>query len=173
MLFDAFIARIRAEYSHRVPQRSELQRLGNALKAICVKGNFDASTYPLALPGEALMHKLNVDPRGGPSLYLVSDGLGVDTVPHEHQTWAVIIGIKGAEFNIFYKAEGDEHRNASRVGDHLVGEGDVLVMEAHEIHAIDSRRGIHPTCHVHLYGRSLASLPNFASRCFTEGKQTH
>ena len=167
-LLHDFAERTRLEYSQREPERSELQRLGNELKAICAKGNFDASTYPLALPGEALMHELNVDPRGGPSLDLVSDGVGVDTVPHEHQTWAVIIGIKGAEFTVFYKAEGDEHRHASRVSDRLAGEGDVLVMESHEIHAIDSRRGIHPTCHVHLYGRSLASLPSFASRCYTE-----
>lgn len=172
-MLDDFVAQIRSAYSGKDPERVELLRLGNALKALCATGNFDADHYPLARPGEALMHALNEDPRGGPSLYLVSDGLGVDTVPHEHQTWAVIIGIKGAEFNIFYKAVGDEHRNASRLSDRLAGEGDVLVMEAHEIHAIDSRRGIHPTCHVHLYGRSLASLPNFASRCFTEGKQTH
>jgi predicted metal-dependent enzyme (double-stranded beta helix superfamily) len=168
-LFGDFIERIRFDYSARIPARAELEVIGNELKAICSKFAFDENVYRLAHSGEELMYELCVDPNGGASIYLVSDGAGVDTVPHEHQTWAVIVGISGAEFNVFYKPS-DEDRVAIRIGERCIREGNVLAMEAHEIHAIDSSLGIHPTYHVHLYGRSLASLPSFNSRCYTDGR---
>ena len=165
-----FIARVRSSYSGQDPDRANLLLIGNEMKAIVETSSFDEPAYRLARSGEALMYEINVDPHGGASLYLVSDGVGVDTMPHEHQTWAIIIGIKGAEFNTFHQHAGTDHGLVTRLGDCLVGEGDVLVMEAHHIHAIDSRLGNHPTCHIHLYGRSLASLPHFDHRCFTERK---
>ncbi len=145
---DDFMTQIRADYAGREPARAELEALGRALQTLC-------ATFPF-------------DPRGGPSLYLVSDGEGVDTVPHHHQTWAVILGIRGEEFNVFRTPTGDGQGRVVTCGEARVGPGDLLVMEAHEIHAIDSRRGVHPTYHVHLYGRALASLPSFASRCHEE-----
>ncbi len=162
---DDFMTQIRADYAGREPARAELEALGRALQALCATFPFDATLHRVAQPGESLMAELNVDPRGGPSLYLVSDGEGVDTVPHHHQTWAVILGIRGEEFNVFHTPTGDGQGRVVTSGEARVGPGDVLVMEAHEIHAIDSRRGVHPTYHVHLYGRTLASLPSFASRC--------
>lgn len=162
---DDFMTRIRADYAGREPARAELEALGRALHTLCATFPFDATLHRLARAGEALMAELDVDPRGGPSLYLVSDGEGVDTVPHHHQTWAVILGIRGEEFNVFHVPTGDGQGRVVTCGEARVGPGDVLVMEAHEIHAIDSRRGVHPTYHVHLYGRALAALPSFASRC--------
>ncbi len=162
---DDFMVQIRADYAAREPTRAELEAIGGALQALCVSLPFDTTLHRPALAGEALMAELNVDPRGGPSLYLVSDGEGVDTVPHHHQTWAVILGIRGEEFNVFHAPTGDGQGRVVKCGEARVGPGDMLVMEAHEIHAIDSQRGVHPTYHVHLYGRALASLPSFASRC--------
>lgn len=164
---DDFINRIRSEFSVNSPTRPELEVIGHELISICSEYVFDQSLYRCARPGEELMYDLCVDPKGGPSIYLVSDGAGVDTVPHEHQTWAIIVGIQGEEFNVFYKPAGRNSRLVTRSGQCCIREGDVLIMEAHEIHAIDSSTGIHPTYHVHLYGRSLVSLPNFASRCYT------
>lgn len=165
-LFENFIERIRSEFSTTVPRRSELEAIGNELRTICSNFVFDENVYRLASPGEELMCGLCVDPNGGPSIYLVSDGPGVDTVPHEHQTWAIVVGIKGVEFNVFYRSASQKDRLVVRSGERRVCEGDVLTMETHEIHAIDSSHGVHPTFHVHLYGRSLASLPNFGSRCY-------
>jgi hypothetical protein len=39
-------------------------------------------------------------------------------------------------------------------------------LEPHSVHAIDANQGEHPTYHLHLYGRSLASLPDFEKRCY-------
>lgn len=164
--FESFIERIRSDFSTTVPTRSELEAIGNKLRTICSNVVFDENAYRLARPGEELMYELCVDPNGGPSIYLVSDGPGVDTVPHEHQTWAIVVGIRGAEFNAFYRRASQKDRLVVRSGERRVGEGDVLTMEAQEIHAIDSSLGAHPTFHVHLYGRSLASLPSFKSRSY-------
>lgn len=167
VLFHDFIERIRSEFSSKIPTREELEVVGEELRAICSGVFFEESMYRLACPSEELIYELSVDPNGGASIYLVSDGAGVSTPPHEHQTWAIVVGVQGEEFNVFYQSTGSDHRHVSRVGEHCIRAGDVLVMESHEIHAIDADRGIHPTYHVHLYGHSLVSLPSFGSRCYT------
>jgi len=125
---DDFMTRIRADYAGREPARAELEAIGRALHTLCATFPFDATLHRLARAGEALMAELDVDPRGGPSLYLVSDGEGVDTVPHHHQTWAVILGIRGEEFNVFHTPTGDGQGRVVTSGEARVGPGDVLVM---------------------------------------------
>lgn len=164
--FNDFMERVRGGSATKNPTRSELEAIGRELKAICLEAAFDKSVYRAASAGEELMYELSVDPNGGASIYLVSDGAGVDTPPHEHQTWAVVVGMKGVEFNEFYKPTGNSAGDVTKVSECRIGPGDVLITEAHEIHAISSSHGIHPTFHIHLYGRSLASLPGFHSRCY-------
>ena len=164
--FNDFIERVRLKFATKSPTRSELEAIGRELKAICLEAAFDKNVYRAASPREELMYELSVDPNGGASIYLVSDGAGVDTPPHEHQIWAVVVGMKGVEFNEFYKPVGNRAGDVIKVSECRIGPGDVLTTEAHEIHAINSSHGIHPTYHIHLYGRSLASLPSFDSRCY-------
>ena len=98
------------------------------------------------------------------SCHLVSDGVGVNTPPHDHRTWAVIVGLAGTEFHVFYDCADANSLTETKAC--AVAKGDVLVMTESDIHAIDATRGMHPTWHVHLYGRSQARLPSFASRCY-------
>lgn len=162
-VIEDFARQIRGECQIKTPEYAQLQAFGERLKKICLASNFDLSQFQLAGPGEEFMYPLSEDPAGGPSVYLVSDGVGVNTPPHDHRTWAVIVGLSGIEFHVFYYC-ADAHMRM--VKECAVASGDVLVMTDSDIHAIDATRGIHPTWHVHLYGRSQASLPSFASRCY-------
>lgn len=113
------------------------------------------------------MYALCEAPDGGPSLYLVSDGEGVDTPPHDHKTWVVIVGLSGCEYHEFYEPVQSTGKSVCRAREYSVGAGDVLILSATDIHGIDSAKGQHPTYHLHLYGRSQKALPAFSSRCYT------
>ena len=158
-----FARQIRVECQRNAPEHAQLQAFGERLRDICLASNFDLSQFQQAGPGEEFMYPLSEDPDGGPSVYLVSDGVGVNTPPHDHRTWALIVGLSGTEFHVFYDC-ADAHLTETK--ECAVASGDVLVMTDSDIHAIDATRGIHPTWHVHLYGRSQARLPSFASRCY-------
>lgn len=123
------------------------------------------SAYPAAQPGQELLYELAVDPAGGPSLYLVSDGAGTSSPPHTHQTWAVVLGLRGVELNQLYRLAGDSDGFWQKfAAEQAVGTGECLVMQAEDIHAT---RVVGESCyHLHLYGRALSHLPPFETRCF-------
>jgi len=155
-----------SHYDDSVTSRIGLERIGVKLKKYCNE-SLDMSLFPPAGHGEELLYELAVDSQGGPSLYLVSDGVGVSTPPHEHQTWAVIIGMRGREFNVIYRPAPEFGQGrAVVVSERIIGPGDVFAMLPEEIHGIDHTRGNHPTYHIHLYGRPLSSLQRFESRLY-------
>jgi predicted metal-dependent enzyme (double-stranded beta helix superfamily) len=120
--------------------------------------------FPRAQPGEELVYPL-IEQSQGPSLYIVSDGVGTSSPPHEHQTWALIVGLAGNEMNTFYSlstAEPDVPIPAHRRN---VSAGDFVVLDSSAIHST-SVAGTEPTYHLHLYGRALSSLPPFAARSY-------
>lgn len=118
--------------------------------------------WPAALPGEELLYELAVSP-GGASLYLVSDGSGVISPPHEHGTWAVIAGLRGNEANVLYpRVVAGQVAPIDRV---VVGPGALMVLAATAIHATEVV-GAEPTFHLHLYGKPLSELASFGSRVF-------
>lgn len=164
--FDSFVECIDARFSGTTLTPEQLQLIAKELLDFCTEVSWDPSNYRPANLGEALLYELAVHSQGGPSLYLVSDGVGVSTPPHERQTWAVIVGIQGEEYNILYRTGNTREKEVSRIAECRIGPGDVFVMEPHDIHAIDDTRGKHPTYHVHLYGCPLASLSSFESRCY-------
>ncbi len=125
------------------------------------------SPYRSATAGEALVYELAVDPDGGPSLYLVSDGSGVVSPPHEHQTWAIIAGIEGRERNHRYRLQSAKRRTVARRDVIDVGPGQTLVMHALDIHSTEVV-GAASSFHLHLYGRRLDALSPFESRCYID-----
>jgi predicted metal-dependent enzyme (double-stranded beta helix superfamily) len=94
---------------------------------------------------------------------LVSDGAGVSSPPHEHFTWAVIVGIRGAEVNVVYELTNAQKRLVRPARRVLIAKGDVLVLETGAIHSTLVASST-PTCHLHLYGKPLETLPPFAVR---------
>lgn len=159
-----FMHNIRSRCVHRPTDEQALQSIANELR--CLSVGLDTSAYRYAEQGEELMYPLCEDPDGGPSLYLVSDGEGVDTPPHDHQTWVVIVGLSGCEYHVFYEPEENSGKKVQRKREYPVGAGDVLILNAEDIHGINSVQGQHPTSHLHLYGRSQQVLPVFSSRCY-------
>lgn len=120
-------------------------------------------SLPAAVRGEELCYELGADPRTGIALYLVSDGPGSISPPHEHRTWAVIAGASGVERNRLYRRVSSSRVAQTEVVS--VGEGDTLVLPSDSIHSTEVV-GSEPTYHMHLYGVPLAALPPIATRTF-------
>jgi predicted metal-dependent enzyme (double-stranded beta helix superfamily) len=122
-------------------------------------------TLRAAQPGEELLYELSRDSETGIALYLVSDGPGSVSPPHEHQTWAVIAGGSGTELNYLYRRVEAWSRRVVEVERIALRSGNTLVLREESIHATEVV-GHESTYHLHLYGTPLSSLPTFSSRTF-------
>jgi predicted metal-dependent enzyme (double-stranded beta helix superfamily) len=88
---------------------------------------------------------------------------GRGTPPHNHGTWAVVVGVEGDEVNIFYKREDDGsrpgHAELKELSTKTFAPGRALAMPPHIIHAVrnDSDK---LSVSLHVYGRNI----NFTGR---------
>jgi len=101
---------------------------------------------------------------------------GKETPPHNHATWAVIVGIEGEELNKLYRRADDGRSNDSAhlevVGTHVVKEGQPISLMPDDIHSIHVQ-SVEPTLHLHLYGRRLADLKERLQFDTATGKATY
>ena len=97
----------------------------------------------------------------GFALYLNSLLPGKTTIPHNHDTWAVIAAIDGAELNRLYRRTDDrtdpERATLELDRELVVRPGVPIAFLADDIHSIHVD-GTTPTLHFHLYGRPLETL---------------
>jgi len=97
----------------------------------------------------------------GFALYLNSLLPGKTTIPHNHDTWAVIAAIDGAELNRIYRRTDDgrdpDHAKIELSQEIVVRPGVPIAFFPDDIHSIHVG-GAEPTLHFHLYGRPLETL---------------
>ena len=101
---------------------------------------------------------LHVEPDNG--LFIVLDswlpGRGVR--PHDHGTWAVVVGVTGPEHNIFWERIDDgsqeNHAELKRVREEIISIGGVVSMKTGDIHSVENRTN-ETTLSFHVYGRHL------------------
>jgi predicted metal-dependent enzyme (double-stranded beta helix superfamily) len=107
--------------------------------------------------GTTLLHAESDD-----SLFIVVDcwlpGRGVR--PHEHGTWAVVVGVTGVERNTFWDRTDDGSKEGfarlSKLKDHRISGGEVICMKTGEIHSVQNETD-EITLTFHVYGRHLNS----------------
>lgn len=95
------------------------------------------------------------------ALYLNSIIPGKTTIPHNHDTWAVIVAVQGEELNRLYQRNDDgsnpEQADISLTRELLVKPGTPISFLPDDLHSIHVQ-GDQPTLHFHLYGRPLDTL---------------
>ena len=89
------------------------------------------------------------------ALYVTASHRRYLTAPHNHQTWAVIVGIQGGEPNIFYKKTEDG--GVEITGRDTVSLGKGVAFMPEDIHALDIP-GVEPVINFHMYGLGLPYL---------------
>jgi hypothetical protein len=145
--------------------RAALDALSERLQALSHHHGalFNAADFPPPQPGSgdtSTRYRLNPD-EDGIALYLNSLLPGKTTIPHNHDTWAVIAALRGQEVNRLYKRTDDrgdpDHATLEQTGEVSVEPGTPIAFLPDDIHSIHVT-GSAPTLHFHLYGRPLETL---------------
>lgn len=109
------------------------------------------------------VHLLHEEPDHSLAVFAASWLPGRGTPPHDHGVWAIVVGIDGSERNMFFERTDDcsrpGHAELRRIGEQVLGPGEVLTMPAGTIHSVvnDSER---VTLSLHVYGKHI----NFTQR---------
>ncbi|CAN7370240.1 MULTISPECIES: cysteine dioxygenase [Paraburkholderia] len=160
----ALLADARRIIGEKGVTRQALKALSERLLELATqRALFDAADFPPPQPGSgdtSTRYRLNPG-EDGFALYLNSLLPGKTTIPHNHDTWAVIAAIDGAELNRLYRRL-DDRRDPDRARLELVQEvvvrpGVPIAFLPDDIHSIHVG-GAEPTLHFHLYGRPLETL---------------
>ena len=152
--------------SARGADRAALERVKDRLLALAARRDlFGYDRFPVLESDRAKpssIYLLDEDDDHSHALFVVSELLGNMSPPHDHTTWAVLVGIEGEELNKFYDRVDDgsvEGRAEIREVRHetvKAGTGVTLMPDdIHSIHCLTET----PTLNFHLYGRSIAHLP--------------
>ncbi|MAL78702.1 MAG: cysteine dioxygenase [Sneathiella sp.] len=152
------VARIREKTEDHEITRPVLEDIREELIALAAKKEyFPITDFP---PPEAdskrrsCLYRLSEDADHRFALYLnVADG-AVSAPPHDHTTWAVIVGIDGQEENRFYTKTPE---GVAEAGRHMVEPGTGIAMLPGDIHTIHIEEG-RPVMNFHMYGLALEQL---------------
>ena len=157
------IARARAGVEGDAPARVTLAAIKAPMIALAASDDlFPAEHFP---PGDETfggMYRLSEDADRRYALYASAERPGFKAPPHNHTTWAVIAGVRGAEHNVFYARTDDGAEpgvgTLERTGEFAVLPGTAAALMADAFHTVEIT-GPEAGLHLHLYGRSLHDLP--------------
>lgn len=80
------------------------------------------------------------------------------TLPHNHGTWGVVVGLEGAEKNILWRRVDDGSRagyaQLERVGEMDCVNGQAVVLPSSTIHSVENTTD-QPSVSLHVYGKNV------------------
>jgi predicted metal-dependent enzyme (double-stranded beta helix superfamily) len=159
---ETFLQQIRV-INQRGVDREALKEIVALLEQLAERRDlFNFDTFPAPVPGEgdtAFRYRLNDDGET-PTLYMNSLLPGKSTLPHNHETWAVIVAVQGQEINyVWTRHDGDDPQftRLELEKEVVVQPGTPISFLGEDLHGIKVE-GEQPTLHFHLYGRPLESL---------------
>ena len=111
--------------------------------------------------GFDVLYRLSEDADHRFALYASTGTPGKSVPPHNHTTWAVIVGLHGDEHNVFYERDDDGATpgmgTLRETGSVTINHGAGTAMMPDDIHSIHITGGKR-TVHLHLYGLALEQL---------------
>ena len=124
---------------------------------------FPAAEFPPPPEGEkgSKRYLLQEDPDGRFAIYMLSLNPGNESKPHDHTTWAVVVGIEGQELNRVYRRTDDGSQAGKATlelaREVMVEPGTGIALMPEDIHSIHTEGSL-PTRHLHCYGLALEKL---------------
>ena len=139
------------------PDRHVLARVRDRLVELALRAElFPRGDLPPPFPGtggRSILYRLAEEDDHGFALYANASLGGYGTPAHNHTTWAVIAGVRGAELNRFYDRSEDGGVRQRGEFEVVAGRGVAFLPDdLHSIH-IDA-----PLLNFHLYGLGLEQL---------------
>ena len=105
-----------------------------------------------------LVHLLHEEPNHDLAVMALAWLPGRGTPPHDHGTWAIVVGVDGTERNTFWRRTDDRtrpgHAELEKVSERVCGEGDVVQMLPGAIHSV-TNSGDKVAVSLHVYGRHI------------------
>lgn len=160
----ALLADARRIIDEKGVTREALDAISARLQALATHHTlFNAADFPppqRESGDTSTRYRLNPD-ESGFALYLNSLLPGKTTIPHNHDTWAVIVAVDGEELNRVYRRTDDasdpDRASLEVAKEVMVRPGTPIAFLPDDIHSIHVD-GTAPTLHFHLYGRPLETL---------------
>jgi predicted metal-dependent enzyme (double-stranded beta helix superfamily) len=104
------------------------------------------------------VHLLHEEPDHTLAVFAIAWAPGRGAPPHNHGTWAVVVGVDGSETNIFWKRVDDGIRpgyaEVTWNGEKVFGLGESVAFLPREIHSVVNNTN-HVTVSLHVYGKHL------------------
>ena len=144
------------------PSDELLDAVGPVLAGLALHEDlFNAETFAVDAGALMTIYELSVDPDGRLGLYASAGLPGKSQPPHDHRTWSVIAGVRGAEHNRYFERIDDgrdpQQGRLEPRGERTLRRGDANGMMGdafHTIRVLDEG----PAMHLHLYGYPLDRL---------------
>ena len=125
------------------------------------KSLFPRDHFPLTESGESSVYRLSEDEDHRFALYISVGARGKSVPPHNHTTWAVIVGVHGDELNRFFEQISGQakpgHAVLEETSRFAVQHGNGVFFMPNDVHSI-SNYDTYPTLHLHMYGLALDLL---------------
>lgn len=165
------VAKIRQVEAHHGVTRQALEEIKSLLLGLASHKELFPREDFLLREGKSTIYRLAEDSDHRFALYMSCGAAGKRTPPHDHTTWAVIVGVDGDEANYFYERSDDGKTQGKgtlrRIREEVVRHGSGVTLMPEDIHHIES--GSTPNMHLHMYGLSLEHLPNRVQYDVTQG----
>ncbi len=104
------------------------------------------------------VHLLHEEPNHDLAVFLISWLPNRGTTPHNHKTWAVVVGMEGQEQEVNWDRLDDGskpgHAELKRSGEHVMAPGDVACCYPEHIHSVWNV-GKAVSMSLHTYGRHI------------------
>jgi predicted metal-dependent enzyme (double-stranded beta helix superfamily) len=157
----ACIGDVRAIIGEAGVSRPALERVKARLLELAERRDlFSFERFP-RLHERSTMHVL-AEEDDGLTLYAVAAEGESATPPHDHTTWAVVVGVEGEESNRLWRRVDDGAAPGAarleQIDETVVAPGTGVALMPDDIHSIH-RASAAPLLHFHLYGRSIERLP--------------
>ncbi|MDA1089790.1 MAG: hypothetical protein O3A85_05700 [Proteobacteria bacterium] len=111
--------------------------------------------------GKGVIYRLSEDEGHRFALYASTGVPGKRVKPHNHTTWAVIVGVHGEEQNYFYERTDDGSQQGigelQQTGDFNIVAGTGVALMPDDIHSIENMTD-KKNVHLHMYGLALEQL---------------
>ena len=156
------VSAVRVIEAEQGATRESLDEIRAALISLANRRElFKDEDYPPRDDKNGFLYALSQDEDRRYALYLNSSASHVVTPPHDHTTWAVVVGIRGEELNRFYRRVDDGSiagkGEVEQVDTFNITAGTGVTMMPDDIHSIH-QEGPSLNLHLHMYGRALTEL---------------
>lgn len=161
---DQFVTDLRRTARDGRDEHGILATLRPLAQRLALSGSWRDPRHYQADSGQGYgVHLLHEEPDHTLAVFAVSWLPGRGIQPHDHGTWAIVVGVDGPENNVFWQRIDDRsspgYAELRQSGEKVFRPGDVLAMPAGTIHSVRNESN-QVTLSLHVYGKHV----NFTQR---------